>query len=425
MQKKAPEISKPLPAEIDFGAYRIADPEEFGRNMLRLTEEAGKVMTGFLERSNGNGGPFSLASEATEAARLFTEIAQHWLADPGKVAETQAALARDYLQLAGATAQRMMGAEALPVAEPEPGDNRFNDPEWSRNPYFDFWKQAYLITTRWLEDVLDGPRASTSARASAPSSTSSSWQARCRPRISPSPIPSCCARRWRSSGRNLVQGMANLVHDMEKSGDILKHQPDRRRGLRGRPQRRHRAGQGRLPERSHPAHPVRALDRDRARDAAADRAAVDQQVLHPRSRAPEVLHPLHGRQGLHRVHRVLGQSRRAPQGQDLRGLHDRGPARRHQRGQARDGRREDQRHRLLRRRHAARHHARLSGGPRRGAVRLGHVLCRPGRLHQGRRPHAVHRRHPAQGAGGDDGRARLSSTARAWPPSSTCCGPRT
>ena len=37
--------------------------------MLRLTEEAGKVMTGFLERSNGNGGPFSLASEATEAER--------------------------------------------------------------------------------------------------------------------------------------------------------------------------------------------------------------------------------------------------------------------------------------------------------------------------------------------------------------------
>ena len=24
MQKKAPEISKPLPTEIDFGAYRIA-----------------------------------------------------------------------------------------------------------------------------------------------------------------------------------------------------------------------------------------------------------------------------------------------------------------------------------------------------------------------------------------------------------------
>ena len=41
------------------------------------------------------------------------------------------------------------------MAEPEPGDNRFKDPDWSRNPYFDFWKQIYLITMRWLEELLD------------------------------------------------------------------------------------------------------------------------------------------------------------------------------------------------------------------------------------------------------------------------------
>ena len=46
--------------------------------MLRLMEEGGKVMTGLLERSNGNGGPYQLASEVTEAAKLFAEIAQHW-----------------------------------------------------------------------------------------------------------------------------------------------------------------------------------------------------------------------------------------------------------------------------------------------------------------------------------------------------------
>ena len=72
------------------------------------------------------------------------------------------------------------------MAEPEPGDNRFNDPEWSRNPYFDFWKQAYLITTRWLDHVLDKPRASTSARAKrAEFYLQPAARARCRPRTSP------------------------------------------------------------------------------------------------------------------------------------------------------------------------------------------------------------------------------------------------
>ena len=116
------------------------------------------------------------------------------------------------------------------------------------------------------------------------------------------------------------------------------HQPDRRGGLRGRPQHRHLARQGRVPERAHPADPVRAEHRERARDAAADRAALDQQVLHPRPRAAEVVHPLHGRQGLHGVRGVLGQPGRAPQGQDLRGVHDRRPARRHRCRQARDRR---------------------------------------------------------------------------------------
>src|SRR4051794_37313230 len=130
MQKKAPETTKPVPVEIDFSAYRIANPEEFSRNMLKLMEDGSKVVSAFLGRSNGNGGPFNIASELTEAGKLFAEVAQHWT-DPAKLAATQSALLSDYLQLAGATAQRMMGAEVPPVAKPETGDNRFNDPEWS------------------------------------------------------------------------------------------------------------------------------------------------------------------------------------------------------------------------------------------------------------------------------------------------------
>src|SRR5262245_19938782 len=221
MQKKAPETTKPVPVEIDFGAYRIADPEAFGRNMLKLVEEGGKVLSGLLGRSNGNGGPYSLSSEATESAKLFAEIAQHWAADPARLATTHTALLRDYLQLAGSTAQRFMGAQTVPVAEPESGDNRFNDPEWSRNPYFDFWKQAYLITTRWLDQVLDeteGLAERTRQRAEFHLKQLASALS---PSNFPMTNPVVLRETLASSGNNLVQGMANLVHDMEKSGDVL------------------------------------------------------------------------------------------------------------------------------------------------------------------------------------------------------------
>ncbi|HKD58404.1 MAG TPA: class I poly(R)-hydroxyalkanoic acid synthase [Hyphomicrobiaceae bacterium] len=220
MQKKAPDTTKPVPAEFDFAQYRIANPEEFSRNMLKLMEEGGRVLSGLLERSNGNG-PYSFSSEITEATKLFSEVAQHWLADPGKVSATQGALLRDYLQLAGATAQRMTGTGAPPVVTPEPGDNRFNDPEWSRNPYFDFWKQAYLITTRWLEQVLDETEGLDERTRQRAEFYIKQLASALSPSNFPMTNPVVLRETLSSNGRNLLDGMANFMRDLDKSGDVL------------------------------------------------------------------------------------------------------------------------------------------------------------------------------------------------------------
>ena len=62
--------------------------------------------------------------------------------------------------------------------------------------------------------------------------------------------------------------------------------------VRGRPQPRAHAGQGDLPERSDAADPVSPSTATVLAAAAADRAALDQQVLHPRSHAGEILHQM-------------------------------------------------------------------------------------------------------------------------------------
>ena len=183
---------------------------------------------------------------------------------------------------------------------------------------------------------------------------------------------------------------------MEKSGDLLKISQTDTDGLRGRPQPRHHARQGRLPERHLPAHPVHADHRQGARGAASRRPAVDQQVLHPRPDAAEELPEIRGRPGLHGLRRLVGQSGRAPRAQELRGLHARRRADGDRRRQARDRRRENQRRRLLRRRHAARLDARLSRGARRRAVPLGDLPHDAARFLEGRRPSAVHDRQPAR-----------------------------
>jgi len=220
MQRQAPETKKAVPAEIALDAYRVADPEAFSRNMLQVMEQGSRALTWLLDKSDSIS-PFS-ATDMLEATKLFGEVAQFWIANPAAMAETNATLLRELFELAGVTAQRMAGGAAPPVDEPERGDNRFKDPEWSRNPYFDFWKQFYLITARWLEQVLDktdGLDEMTRQRAEF-------YLKQVTSAFSPSnfPItnPEVLRATLATNGQNLVQGMANLVSDIEKSGELLK-----------------------------------------------------------------------------------------------------------------------------------------------------------------------------------------------------------
>ena len=62
--------------------------------------------------------------------------------------------------------RRFLGETVEPVVEPEPGDNRFKDPDWSNTQFFDFWKQAYRPSLRaGLKTSRATPKASTTRRA--------------------------------------------------------------------------------------------------------------------------------------------------------------------------------------------------------------------------------------------------------------------
>ena len=252
-------MQKPSPkAQADLAPFQAVNAEELARNLLRLFEQGGNVLTEFIERNDAKMGPYSAATEITEATTTLSDLTRQWLADPARFAEANGTLLRSYGELWTNTLRRMFGETVAPVAEPEPGDSRFKDPEWSANPYFDFWKQAYLVTSRWAEDMLhntDGLDDRTRQRAEF-------YLRQVASALSPSNFPLTNPEVLRetlsTNAENLVQGMSLLVEDMRKSGDLLQGQPDRHDRLRGRPQPGDDARQGRLPERHLPADPVHA-----------------------------------------------------------------------------------------------------------------------------------------------------------------------
>ncbi len=216
-------MQKSIPGgPMEFQGYRIDNPEVLARNILKAYEQAGKAISGMIERADAKSGPFSAATEMSEATKTLTDISRHWMGDPARLVEAQGELMAGYTELWNNTLRRMMGEEVEPVARPEVGDNRFKDPEWSDNPYFDFWKQAYLITTHWAEEMLektDGLDERTKHKAEFHLRLISSALS---PSNFPFTNPEVLRETIATNGENLVSGMTNLVRDMERSKDLFR-----------------------------------------------------------------------------------------------------------------------------------------------------------------------------------------------------------
>jgi poly[(R)-3-hydroxyalkanoate] polymerase subunit PhaC len=199
----------------------VSQFDAFARNMVRLFDEGAKVLGTLAERGNG-AGPYSMATEAGEATKLLGEIARQWVSEPAKLAAAQNELFKDYTELWGRSVRRFLGEEVEPVIEPAPGDNRFKDPDWSNGQYFDFWKQAYLLTARWAEDMTrktEGVDDKTRKRAMF-------YLEQMLAALSPSNFaltnPEVVRATLATNAENLVKGMAHLAHDLEHSKDLLR-----------------------------------------------------------------------------------------------------------------------------------------------------------------------------------------------------------
>ena len=151
---KAAEIkahARPMLGPAKLGSVDI---EAFSKNLARMIEGGGKALAAYLkprEEGKVETGP---SDEIADMVKTLGQVLEYWLSDPARAVELQSRLGRAYLELFGATAKRLSGEDVKPVAQPDPRDKRFADPEWTTNQFFDFVKQAYLLGTDWAEQLV-------------------------------------------------------------------------------------------------------------------------------------------------------------------------------------------------------------------------------------------------------------------------------
>ena len=215
--ESAKQASQPGPTKVG-----PLDVEAFSRNVARLVEEGGRALAAYLkprEEGRGNG---ELAEEISEVVKTLGQIAEYWLADPQRAAELQNRLGKAYLDLWASTAQRLAGQDSSPVVTPAAGDKRFTDPEWTQNQFFDFLKQAYLVTAGWADTfVKDAADVDPHTRQKAEFYVRQITNA-----LSPTNFvltnPELLRETLLSNADNLVRGMHMLAEDITAGGGELK-----------------------------------------------------------------------------------------------------------------------------------------------------------------------------------------------------------
>jgi polyhydroxyalkanoate synthase len=197
------------------------DVEELSRNLARLIEEGGRALAAYLKPREAGRDDSEFADEVTEVVKTLGQVAEYWLADPQRTAELQNRLGKAYLDLWASAAKRLAGQEGPPVIRPAPTDRRFSDPEWTQNQFFDFLKQAYLLTAGWADKLVTDAALNAHTKLKA-----EFYMRQITNALSPTNFvltnPELLRETLTSNAENLVRGMQMLAEDIAAGGGNLK-----------------------------------------------------------------------------------------------------------------------------------------------------------------------------------------------------------
>ena len=191
-----------------------ADLSELSQQITDIAEKSRHLVAEFLKKQSAENG-VGMANPLSIGAAFFEMTAQ-MISDPSRFIQAQLSLWNDYMTLWQRTAQRFLGGSAEPMIEPSAGDRRFHDKAWTDNTLFDFIKQSYLLTARWLQGTVkqvDGIDERTARKIDF-------YTRQFVDAIAPSNFlmtnPEVLRATIESRGENLINGLKNLLDDLER-----------------------------------------------------------------------------------------------------------------------------------------------------------------------------------------------------------------
>lgn len=151
-----------------------------------------------------------------DGAEIFRSLAAGVAGDTGRWLDIQNRYYRGQLELWSALIAPADAPTAKPGAAPTPApsDRRFRAPEW-QEPYFNYLAQSYLLTARWVNEIVDMARLEPHAKKKT-AFFARQWLDAMSPANFPWSNPEALKLAAETQGDSLAQGLKNLTQDLDK-----------------------------------------------------------------------------------------------------------------------------------------------------------------------------------------------------------------
>jgi polyhydroxyalkanoate synthase subunit PhaC len=199
----------------------LPDPAEWSRVMGGIAERSHHIIADFIERHKND--PLTMDSGTpTSIATAFLEMTTRLMTDPSRILQAQVELWGEYVNLWQSAARRWMGEDAQPIVTPNRDDKRFKDSAWNENVLFDYIKQSYLLTARWMQNQVKQVEGLDPKAAQKVDFYTRQFVDAMAPSNFLLTNPEVLRKTLETGGENLLNGLQNLVQDLEKGQGELR-----------------------------------------------------------------------------------------------------------------------------------------------------------------------------------------------------------
>lgn len=185
-----------------------------------IAEQSSDMVSDFLKETYGI--DYASQIDPLNIGGAFLELTTRLMANPALLVQAHMSLWKSHMDLWHSTTQRMMGHDVEPTIEPEQHDRRFRHEAWEDNELFDYIKQSYLLSARWLRSTVTALHGQDEHESEKIDFFTRQFVDALAPSNFLMTNPEVLQATMESGGENLLKGLDNLLHDLRRGGGQLK-----------------------------------------------------------------------------------------------------------------------------------------------------------------------------------------------------------